>query len=274
MCDQFRRIKDEFQRELDALNESAKKCASETEVLKSEICSLKCRLEGAKKQRGVAENDARSLCKQLEKEKSDQLIEREELCKTIKDSNGKIQNELHIGYESKLQKLLIDLRNQFRDKMCIAGVNIIQRVIGLQGEGASNWGDGVEKDKVEIENQIEGNISIISGLQIKLTDCTTKENNLKITADRFRREHDKNIDKIRRMHQELITLLNQYQDLIDIKLLLDFELAAYNQMLAIEEYRFNVTDMCVDMPKSPSNPTKRRGSVQVADDESDAKRGK
>lgn len=271
VCDQFRGIKDEFQRELDALNEAANKCASGNEALKSDICSLKCHLTSARNQREQAENDARALCKQLEKEKDDQRREREELCRTIKKKDGQIQTELHIGYESKLQKLLNDLRNQFKDKMCIAGVEIVKRIIDSHGGGESNWGADVEIDKLEIEKQIEINFKIISELQGKLTECTTKLNKLKIQVDRHKREHGKNLDTIRRMQQELVALLNQYQDLIDIKLLLDFELAAYNQMLAVEEYRLNVSDMCEDTPPSQSSSTtKRKGDK----DDTVAKRGK
>lgn len=117
LCDQFRRIKDEFQRELDALNEQAKKCASENETLKSDICALKCRLDSSRSKTEQAESDVRKLCEQLEREKKNQRIEIEEICKTIKNTDNQTSDELHIGYESKLQQLLSHLRNQFKGKL-------------------------------------------------------------------------------------------------------------------------------------------------------------
>lgn len=267
MCNQFRDIKDGFQRELDGLNESAKKCCTENEAIRSEICSLKCRVESSKKQRERAENDVRCLCKQLKKENGDQKIEREELCKSIKKTDCQIRSEIHFGYESKLHRLLNDLRNQFKDKMCIAGIDIIADLIRSSGDGDLRWGSDIEDGKVESEGRIESNIKIIFDLQGRLTACNTKRNNLKIQIGRKKREHDKNMEKIRCMQRELAALLNQFQDLIDIKLLLDFELAAYNQMLAIEEYRFNITDMCCkETPADMSAcPIKRKGPID--DDE-------
>lgn len=222
---------------------SAKKCAADNETLKSDICSLNCRLESVKNQRNKAEGDARDLCKQLDREKKNQRIERDEFCKKMRDRGGQTTSELSIGYESKTHTLLNTLRNQFKGKICIAGVDIIRNIIA-QGDGGSQWTSTVDEANAEIEATIEANIKIVSELQGKLTECSSKRNSMRVQVGRHQRQHEKNIAQIRRMQQELVALLNQYQDLIDVKLLLDFELAAYNQMLAIEEYRFNVSNMC------------------------------
>lgn len=271
LCDQFRGIKDEFSRELDAVNASAQKCAGENEALKSEICALKCRLDSAKRSHGKAEDDVRMLCKQLNNEKIEQSKERNKLCKEIEDNDGNIQSELQIGYESKLNKLINDLRNQFKDKMCIAGGNMVKDIILTNAPDIHPWDKEVDKQRDDVDIKIEENIKTISNLQDQLTKCTTNRDKIAMNVDRHKREHDKNIDKIRRMQQELVGLLNQYQDLIDIKLLLDFELAAYNQMLVIEEYRLNVSDMCQTDP--PGSQSIKRKAATLSDD-NDFKRGK
>lgn len=264
--DHFRSIKDEFERELDALNESARKSCSDNEALKAEICSLKSKVESTTKQRILAEDNARALCKQLEKEKCEQQIEKEEFCKKIQANDGQTSSELSIGYESKQQKLLIDLRNRFKDKICITGFDIIPNLIA-QVNSASKWGPSIDSSKGEIEEKIEANIKTICELQARLAECSSKRNNSRLQVDRYKRQHEKNVTKLRCMQQELIALLNQYQDLNDIKLLLDFELDAYNQMLAIEEYRFNVSDKCQNTCPSnvASNAPKRKGSVDCCD---------
>lgn len=223
--------------------------------------------------REKAEDEVRALCKQLETEKEEQNKERDTFCKNIQDNDGNIQSELQIGYESKLNKLINDLRNQFKNKLCIAGVSIVNDIIAVQRVKGPEWSNEVDGQKNEINGQIEANITIISELQDQLTKCTTKRDNLSINADRYKRDHDKNIDKIRRMQQELATLLHEYQDLVDIKLLLDFELAAYNQMLAIEEYRLNVSDMCQKEPPGTQSKSTKRKSATPTDD-NDEKRGK
>lgn len=273
MCDQFGSIKDEFNRELDAVNTSAQKCASENGVLKSDICALKCRLDNAKKDRDRAEEDVRALCKQIENEKNEREKERSKVCKDIENADSNIQIELKIGYESKLSKLMNNLRNQFKDKMCIASVDIVKEIVGSYPSGAAEWENEVDKERDNIDRSIETNIKQISDMQQQLTKCTTTKDNLVIAVDRHKRDHEKNVQKIRRMQQELAALLHQYQDLVDIKLLLDFELAAYNQMLVIEEYRLNVSDHCQkEEPGDQSNSTKRNASTPSDDNNSKRKK--
>lgn len=275
-CDHFREIKDGFEHELDTLNAQAADCAKENETLKGDICALQCRLDSATKQRQKAVDDAKILCEQLREEQKRRIIERKEICDRIKDRNGKITTEITIGYDSKLHMVLTGLRNQFKDKVCIAGVDIIDRII--ESPPSLDWVAEAEKAKTEIEIKIEVKIKLISELQEDLSKCSSERSKLRITIGRKQREHEKNIAKIRRMQQELIALLNQYQDLINIKLLLDFELAAYNQMLAIEEYRFNIADMCDDDPTDLTGHSvklqldSQKRKISTDDEENESKR--
>lgn len=232
-CDQLRGIKDKYQSELDALDESVKKCSSKKGAIKSDVCSLTCRLNNAKKQRELVESDLEALCKQLENQKIEQKSELDELRKNCKVNDGQTQNELNITYESKHQKLL-NFGYKFKDKLSIYGVDIIKCIIDSREALGSKWKGHKEKENSEIEGDIEAIVKKTSKLQDALAKCTTKKNNLKIIAERHKREHDKNLEKLRCLQHELIELLNQHQNLIDIKLLLDFELAAYCQMLATE----------------------------------------
>lgn len=267
LCNQFTDIKNEFRRELDAVNDSARKCAGENQELKNEICKLKCNLDNAKANRDRAEKEKEEIIKQLENEQNGQKKDREKWCKENAEKDDNIQTELHIGYESKVNKSINELRNQFKDKMCIAGGDLMKEINDSYKFMALPWDTDVEIERGDIDRKIEGNFKIISDLQVQLTKCSTIRDKLTISVDQHKRKHDKNVNEIRRMQQELILLLNQYQDLIDTKLLLDFELAAYNQMLVIEEYRLNVMDMCqTDPPASQS--TKRKASTSSAANDS------
>lgn len=216
--------------------------------------------------RNTAQQNAKELCEQLAKEKGEQQLELEIVCRNLNDQDANVSTQLKIGYEAKSQKLLNALRNQFKDKLCVAGMDVVGDLMAVFCAGRSELERWLEEQSTNNDSNLEGNIEQLTQVQGQLTACTTEQNKLRICVDRLQREHKKNVDKIRRMQQELVALLKQYQDLIDIKFLLDFELAAYNQMLAIEEYRLNVSDMCQQEPPGcQSSATKRSASSECND---------
>lgn len=179
----------------------------------------------------------RDLCDKLKKEKAAQKREREELCCKIQCNNTNITNEIENGYETKLNSSLNDLSNQF--KACSAGLDIIHNFVSVE----QDWSDLVGHNRDSIGAQKDNYLQMKSKVQQQLMECMITRDKLIFERNGYKQKHEKNIDKIRRMKVELEALLHQYQDLSDIKLLLDFELAAYNKMLDIEEHCLNVSDL-------------------------------
>jgi Intermediate filament protein len=64
-----------------------------------------------------------------------------------------------------------------------------------------------------------------------------------LNAERERSASDKMVleSEIRRLRDEASVMLNEYQDLMDIKVALDTEIKAYQALLSSEETRFVIS---------------------------------
>lgn len=87
----------------------------------------------------------------------------------------------------------------------------------------------------------------MSSLQGRVTDLEAENQSLKnrvadlqshLDVERAQRNELQN--EIDRLHAEMAQQLREYQDLMDIKVSLDMELAAYDKLLSGEEQRLNI----------------------------------
>lgn len=237
----------EHDKALDALKE----LELENDKLRKLLSEARKNLEEETLARVDLENNIQSLQEELTFKEQ---VHEQELTKTRTTRQvevSEIDGRLSKAYEDKLQQSLQELREQY------------------EGQMRANR-DEVEQmydNKIRsLENQIQrqnGNINIkleelrkirmnIDGLNARINElegnCSTFQSRIRdlerlLDAERVRHAEDRALleAEIERLNAEMEHQMKQYQDLMDTKVSLDLELAAYDKLLRGEEQRLNIT---------------------------------
>jgi lamin B len=235
-----------------------KKAQDEVKELEKEIDKLKKQLEALRKNleeetlaRVDLENNIQSLKEELTFR--DQVYQ-QELTETrsrrqveISEIDGRLTEQ----YEAKLQQSLQELRDQYEGQMRsnrdeIEGlyeskVKSLQNQIQRNANAASAVHEELRIHRSRVDglnakiNELEG---INASLNGRIRDLETV---LDAERARFNRDIHSIEGELTRLREEMAQHLIEYQDLMDIKVSLDLEIAAYRKLLEGEESRLNIT---------------------------------
>eukprot|EP00096_Caligus_rogercresseyi_P015176 TRINITY_DN761_c0_g1_i12.p1 TRINITY_DN761_c0_g1~~TRINITY_DN761_c0_g1_i12.p1 ORF type:complete len:675 (+),score=193.11 TRINITY_DN761_c0_g1_i12:203-2227(+) len=267
--DQIRNLTNKLSEEVS----ERKKVADELQDILPELDSLRERLAEAKRlldEEQLKKANLENQCSRLEEDLKFklQLLEKELMeVKTrkeieITEMDSKLQDE----YEDRLQKALEELREVYDKQMAQSRDDFAKlydkRVRDLQTSLSEERGSNVSglQELKESKNRIETLISKISdleganlGLNQKMSDMSQAIEDMRST---HRAQMNAKDSEIKRLLDELSNQLKEYQNLQDIKVALDMEIAVFRSLIEVEEDRLGLGDKSLNSSANSENKYK------------------
>jgi lamin B len=236
--------------EREKAEEELKDALPELEALKKKLAELKRHLDDEQLKKADLEN----LCERLEEDlKFKMSVLEKELTevKTRKEVEiNEMDGKLHEEYEDRLQKALEELRGvydnqmkQSRDdfaKLYDDRVRELQKSLTNERGNNASHGQELKESRSRIE-QLISKVSDLEGANLALNQkIADMAQDMEDHKGAHRAQMAAKDDEIARLLDELELRLKEYQNLQDLKVQLDMEIAVFRKLIESEEDRLGL----------------------------------